>query len=64
MTTVILSLGISKRLPPGFPAGQANQNFMQSQVPSTVPGTPANGGTPQLQTSQSVQHTGLLVLFC
>nr|XP_034979809.1 nuclear receptor coactivator 6 [Zootoca vivipara]XP_034979810.1 nuclear receptor coactivator 6 [Zootoca vivipara]XP_034979811.1 nuclear receptor coactivator 6 [Zootoca vivipara] len=50
--------GMPKRLPPGFPAGQANQNFMQSQVPSTAPGTPANSGTPQLQTSQSVQHTG------
>ncbi|XP_053101989.1 nuclear receptor coactivator 6 isoform X2 [Hemicordylus capensis] len=50
--------GMPKRLPPGFPPGQANQNFMQSQVPSTAPGTPANSGTPQLQTSQSVQHTG------
>ncbi|KAL8179353.1 UNVERIFIED_CONTAM: hypothetical protein K2H54_064586 [Gekko kuhli] len=50
--------GIPKRLPPGFPAGQTNQNFMQSPVPSTAPGTPANSGTSQLQTSQSVQHTG------
>nr|XP_020656752.1 nuclear receptor coactivator 6 [Pogona vitticeps]XP_020656753.1 nuclear receptor coactivator 6 [Pogona vitticeps] len=50
--------GIPKRLPPGFSAGQANQNFMQGQVPSTAPGTSANGGTPQLQTSQGVQHTG------
>ncbi|XP_066480950.1 nuclear receptor coactivator 6 isoform X2 [Tiliqua scincoides] len=50
--------GIPKRLPPGFPAGQTNQNFMQSQVPSTAPGTPGNSGAPQLQTSQSVQHTG------
>uniref|UniRef100_A0A8C3SR11 Nuclear receptor coactivator 6 n=1 Tax=Chelydra serpentina TaxID=8475 RepID=A0A8C3SR11_CHESE len=50
--------GMSKRLPPGFPGGQTNQNFMQSQVPSTVPGTPVNSGAPQLQTSQNVQHTG------
>ncbi|XP_061487594.1 nuclear receptor coactivator 6 [Rhineura floridana] len=50
--------GMPKRLPPGFPAGQANQNFMQSQVPSTAPGTPVNSGTPQLQTSQTIQHTG------
>ncbi|XP_069664386.1 nuclear receptor coactivator 6 isoform X8 [Haliaeetus albicilla] len=50
--------GIPKRLPPGFPAGQANQNFMQGQVPSTAPGTPVNSGAPQLQTSQNVQHTG------
>nr|XP_056701533.1 nuclear receptor coactivator 6 [Euleptes europaea] len=50
--------GMPKRLPPGFPAGQTNQNFMQSQVPSTAPGTPANSGTSQLQTSQSAQHTG------
>ncbi|KAM6404553.1 nuclear receptor coactivator 6 isoform 2-T2 [Rhynochetos jubatus] len=50
--------GMPKRLPPGFPAGQANQNFMQGQVPSTAPGTPVNSGAPQLQTSQSVQHTG------
>ncbi|XP_059589225.1 nuclear receptor coactivator 6 isoform X2 [Alligator mississippiensis] len=50
--------GIPKRLPPGFPAGQANQNFMQNQVPSTAPGTPVNSGAPQLQTSQNVQHTG------
>ncbi|KGL94362.1 Nuclear receptor coactivator 6 [Charadrius vociferus] len=42
----------------GFPAGQANQNFMQGQVPSTAPGTPVNSGAPQLQTSQNVQHTG------
>lgn len=49
-----------KRLPTGFTTGQANQNFMQSQVPSATPGTPANGGTTQLQASQSVQHTGLL----
>ncbi|XP_062445392.1 nuclear receptor coactivator 6 isoform X2 [Rhea pennata] len=50
--------GMPKRLPPGFPAGQANQNFMQSQVPSTAPGTPVNSGAPQLQTSQNVQHAG------
>ncbi|XP_060086957.1 nuclear receptor coactivator 6 isoform X1 [Heteronotia binoei] len=50
--------GMPKRLPPGFPAGQTNQNFMQSPVSSTAPGTPANSGTSQLQTSQSVQHTG------
>ncbi|KAM6378195.1 nuclear receptor coactivator 6 isoform 5-T7 [Pluvialis apricaria] len=50
--------GMPKRLPPGFPAGQANQNFMQGQVPSTAPGTPVNSGAPQLQTSQNVQHTG------
>ncbi|XP_048818436.1 nuclear receptor coactivator 6 isoform X4 [Lagopus muta] len=50
--------GMPKRLPPGFPAGQANQSFMQGQVPSTAPGTPVNSGAPQLQTSQNVQHTG------
>ncbi|XP_017691057.1 PREDICTED: nuclear receptor coactivator 6 isoform X4 [Lepidothrix coronata] len=50
--------GMPKRLPPGFPAGQANQNFLQGQVPSTAPGTPGNSGAPQLQTSQNVQHTG------
>ncbi|XP_021272770.1 nuclear receptor coactivator 6 isoform X2 [Numida meleagris] len=50
--------GMPKRLPPGFPAGQANQSFIQGQVPSTAPGTPVNSGAPQLQTSQNVQHTG------
>ncbi|XP_054074048.1 nuclear receptor coactivator 6 isoform X9 [Rissa tridactyla] len=50
--------GMPKRLPPGFPAGQTNQNFMQGQVPSTAPGTAGNSGAPQLQTSQNVQHTG------
>ncbi|XP_050169420.1 nuclear receptor coactivator 6 isoform X3 [Myiozetetes cayanensis] len=50
--------GMPKRLPPGFPAGQANQNFLQGQVPSTAPGTAGNSGAPQLQTSQNVQHTG------
>ncbi|KAJ7395861.1 Nuclear receptor coactivator 6 [Pitangus sulphuratus] len=50
--------GMPKRLPPGFPAGQANQNFLQGQVPSTAPGTAGNGGAPQLQSSQNVQHTG------
>ncbi|XP_032625543.1 nuclear receptor coactivator 6 isoform X2 [Chelonoidis abingdonii] len=50
--------GMPKRLPPGFPGGQTNQNFMQSQVPSTAPGTPVSSGAPQLQTSQNVQHTG------
>uniref|UniRef100_A0A8C2U8R8 Nuclear receptor coactivator 6 n=1 Tax=Coturnix japonica TaxID=93934 RepID=A0A8C2U8R8_COTJA len=50
--------GMPKRLPPGFPAGQANQSFMQGQVPSTAPGTPVNSGAPQLQTSQNVQHAG------
>ncbi|XP_074867977.1 nuclear receptor coactivator 6 isoform X2 [Carettochelys insculpta] len=49
--------GMPKRLPPGFLGGQANQNFMQSQVPSTAPGTSVNSGAPQLQTSQNVQHT-------
>ncbi|NXP40496.1 NCOA6 protein, partial [Leiothrix lutea] len=50
--------GMPKRLPPGFPAGQANQNFLQAQVPSTAPGAAGNSGAPQLPTSQSVQHTG------
>ncbi|XP_035200204.1 nuclear receptor coactivator 6 isoform X5 [Oxyura jamaicensis] len=50
--------GMPKRLPPGFPSGQANQSFMQGQVPSTAPGTQVNSGTPQLQTSQTVQHAG------
>ncbi|KAM8798233.1 nuclear receptor coactivator 6 [Eudromia elegans] len=50
--------GMPKRLPPGFPAGQANQSFLQSQVPSTAPGTPGSSGAPQLQSSQNVQHPG------
>ncbi|XP_065501459.1 nuclear receptor coactivator 6 isoform X6 [Caloenas nicobarica] len=50
--------GMPKRLPPGFPAGQPSQSFLQGQVPSTAPGTPVNSGAPQLQTSQNVQHTG------
>ncbi|NXN98106.1 NCOA6 protein, partial [Rhinopomastus cyanomelas] len=51
--------GMAKRLPPGFPAGQANQNFMQGQVPSTAPGAAVNsGGAPQLPAGQAVQHTG------
>ncbi|NWT21927.1 NCOA6 protein, partial [Cardinalis cardinalis] len=50
--------GMPKRLPPGFPAGQANQNFLQGQVPSTAPGTPGNSGAPQLPAGQSVQHSG------
>ncbi|XP_057280650.1 nuclear receptor coactivator 6 isoform X5 [Pezoporus wallicus] len=50
--------GMPKRLPPGFPAGQANQNFLQGQVPSTAPAPAVNSGAPQLQTSQNVQHTG------
>ncbi|XP_020854203.1 nuclear receptor coactivator 6 isoform X2 [Phascolarctos cinereus] len=50
--------GMPKRLPPGFSTGQANQNFMQGQVPSTASGTPGNTGAPQLQGNQSVQHTG------
>uniref|UniRef100_A0A8D0GMQ7 Nuclear receptor coactivator 6 n=1 Tax=Sphenodon punctatus TaxID=8508 RepID=A0A8D0GMQ7_SPHPU len=50
--------GMPKRLPPGFSTGQTNQNFMQSQVSSTVPGAPVNSGTPQLQASQTVQHPG------
>ncbi|XP_041254120.1 nuclear receptor coactivator 6 isoform X4 [Onychostruthus taczanowskii] len=50
--------GMPKRLPPGFPAGQANQNFLQGQVPSTAPGTPGSSGAAQLPAGQSVQHTG------
>ncbi|XP_061217634.1 nuclear receptor coactivator 6 isoform X5 [Neopsephotus bourkii] len=50
--------GMPKRLPPGFPAGQANQNFLQGQVPSTAPAPAVNSGAQQLQTSQNVQHTG------
>ncbi|NXM70443.1 NCOA6 protein, partial [Serilophus lunatus] len=50
--------GMPKRLPPGFPAGQATQSFLQGQVPSTAPGTAGNSGAPQLPTSQNVQHTG------
>ncbi|XP_041346363.1 nuclear receptor coactivator 6 isoform X3 [Pyrgilauda ruficollis] len=50
--------GMPKRLPPGFPAGQANQNFLQGQVPSTAPGTPGNSGAAQLPAGQNVQHTG------
>ncbi|KAK2511706.1 Ncoa6 [Columba guinea] len=50
--------GMPKRLPPGFPAGQPGQSFLQGQVPSTAPGTPVNSVAPQLQTSQNVPHTG------
>ncbi|XP_029469250.1 nuclear receptor coactivator 6 isoform X2 [Rhinatrema bivittatum] len=50
--------GMPKRLPPGFSAGQTNPSYMQGQVPSTVPGTPVNGGAPQLQANQNVQHPG------
>ncbi|NWU99322.1 NCOA6 protein, partial [Upupa epops] len=50
--------GMPKRLPPGFPAGQANQNFMQGQVPSTAPGAAVNSGAPQLPAGQAVQHAG------
>ncbi|NXX69076.1 NCOA6 protein, partial [Spizella passerina] len=49
--------GMPKRLPPGFPAGQASQSFLQGQVPSAAPGTPGNSGAPQLP-AQSVQHSG------
>ncbi|NWY05014.1 NCOA6 protein, partial [Nothoprocta ornata] len=50
--------GMPKRLPPGFPAAQANQNFLQSQAPSTAPGTPGSSGASQLPSSQNVQHAG------
>ncbi|XP_025893075.1 nuclear receptor coactivator 6 isoform X3 [Nothoprocta perdicaria] len=50
--------GMPKRLPPGFPAAQTNQNFLQSQAPSTAPGTPGSSGAPQLPSSQNVQHAG------
>ncbi|XP_061865452.1 nuclear receptor coactivator 6 isoform X3 [Colius striatus] len=50
--------GMAKRLPPGFPAGQASQSFLQGQVPSTAPAPAGTSGAPQLPGSQSVQHTG------
>ncbi|NXS91778.1 NCOA6 protein, partial [Jacana jacana] len=50
--------GMPKRLPPGFPAGQASQNFMPGQVPSSAPGPAGSSGAAQLQSSPSVQHTG------
>ncbi|XP_054248119.1 nuclear receptor coactivator 6 [Indicator indicator] len=50
--------GLPKRLPPGFPAGQASQSFLQGQGPSTAPGAAVNSGAQQLQSSQNVQHTG------
>ncbi|XP_054130334.1 nuclear receptor coactivator 6 [Melozone crissalis] len=49
--------GMAKRLPPGFPAGQASQSFLQGQVPSSAPATPGTSGAPQLP-AQSVQHSG------
>ncbi|XP_030066950.1 nuclear receptor coactivator 6 isoform X2 [Microcaecilia unicolor] len=49
--------GMPKRLPPGFAAGQSNQNYMQGQV-SSAPGTPVNAGAPQLQTNHNLQHPG------
>ncbi|XP_064023898.1 nuclear receptor coactivator 6 isoform X3 [Pogoniulus pusillus] len=50
--------GLPKRLPPGFPAGQPSQSFLQGQGPAAAPGTAVNSGGQQLPSSQSVQHTG------
>ncbi|KAM4622792.1 nuclear receptor coactivator 6 isoform 2-T3 [Discoglossus pictus] len=49
--------GVSKRLPPGFQAGQSNTGFLQSQTPPSATGSPANGG-PQQQGNGNGQGTG------
>ncbi|XP_075033669.1 nuclear receptor coactivator 6 isoform X2 [Mixophyes fleayi] len=50
--------GVLKRLPPGFPAGQTNANFLQGQTPPSAAGSPANGGGAQQQGNTSGQGTG------
>ncbi|KAM3923973.1 nuclear receptor coactivator 6 isoform 2-T4 [Leptodactylus fuscus] len=50
--------GVPKRLPPGFPAGQTNTNFLQGQTPPSAAGSPANGGATQPQTNPPGQTTG------
>ncbi|KAM8947389.1 nuclear receptor coactivator 6 [Pelodytes ibericus] len=50
--------GVPKRLPPGFPSGQGNANFMQGQTPLSVAGSPVNGGTLQQQGTVIGQGTG------
>ncbi|NXF87678.1 NCOA6 protein, partial [Eubucco bourcierii] len=50
--------GLPKRLPPGFPASQPSQPFLQGQGPAAAAGTAVTSGAQQLQSSQSVQHTG------
>ncbi|KAG9473878.1 nuclear receptor coactivator 6 isoform X2 [Eleutherodactylus coqui] len=51
--------GVPKRLPPGFPAGQTNANFLQGQTPPSAAGSPANGGVIQTQTNPAGQATGV-----
>ncbi|XP_061836535.1 uncharacterized protein ncoa6 isoform X2 [Nerophis lumbriciformis] len=46
--------GMPKR-PMGFP----NPNFSQGQVSANTPGTPSQGSSQQLQSSQTLTHTGV-----
>ncbi|XP_004918587.2 nuclear receptor coactivator 6 isoform X2 [Xenopus tropicalis] len=50
--------GVTKRLPPGFQAGQGNANFLQGQTPPSAAGSPSNGPGLQQQGSTSGQATG------
>ncbi|XP_069608028.1 nuclear receptor coactivator 6 isoform X1 [Ranitomeya imitator] len=50
--------GVPKRLPPGFPAGQTNANFLQGQTPPSAAGSPANSGVAQPQANTAGQPTG------
>ncbi|XP_044155412.1 LOW QUALITY PROTEIN: nuclear receptor coactivator 6 [Bufo gargarizans] len=50
--------GVPKRLPPGFPPGQGNANFLQGQTPPSTAGSPANSGATQPQTNTAGQPTG------
>ncbi|KAM4691282.1 nuclear receptor coactivator 6 [Rhinophrynus dorsalis] len=54
----VIHAGVTKRLPPGFQAGQANANFLQGQTPPSASGSPANGGTLQQQGTPSGQGAG------
>ncbi|XP_073411518.1 nuclear receptor coactivator 6 isoform X2 [Dendrobates tinctorius] len=53
-----LHTGVPKRLPPGFPAGQTNTNFLQGQTPPSAAGSPANSGGAQPQANTAGQATG------
>ncbi|XP_072259805.1 nuclear receptor coactivator 6 [Pyxicephalus adspersus] len=47
--------GVAKRLLPGFPAGQANANFLQGQTPPSTAGSPTNSSTAQQQVTATGQ---------
>ncbi|XP_041432800.1 nuclear receptor coactivator 6 isoform X2 [Xenopus laevis] len=49
--------GVTKRLPPGFQAGQGNANFLQGQTPPGTAGSPSNGAGLQQQGSTGGQTT-------